>query len=84
MKTRIPLFRGLHAQPPRWLSIVLAAAPFILVLVVYLIASEVRHRENPQDKLLPTMTKIEGALEKVAINQDKRSGLYETGQNRNK
>ncbi len=74
MKTRIPLFRGLHAQPPRWLGLALAAAPFILLLTIYLIASEIRHHQNPQDKLLPTISKIEGAVEKVAINEDKRSG----------
>lgn len=74
MKTRIPLFRGLHAQPPKWLGIVLAAAPFILLLTIYLVASELRHSQNPQDKLLPTMGKIEVAVEKVAVHEDKRSG----------
>ncbi len=74
MKTPIPLFKGLHAQPPRWLGLALAAAPFILLLTIYLIASEIRHHQNPQDKLLPTISKIEGAVEKVAINKDKRSG----------
>ncbi len=74
MKTRTPLFRGLHAKPPQWLAVVLAVAPFILFLAIYLIASEVRHRKNPQDKLLPTMSKIEVAVERVAIKEDKRSG----------
>lgn len=74
MQTRIPLFRGLHAQPPRWLYLALAAAPFILFLAIYLIAAEIRHRDNPQDKLLPTISKIGLAVEKVAVIEDKRSG----------
>jgi len=74
LKIRIPLFRGLHAEPPAWLRIALAVAPFILLLTIYLIAAGIRHRENPQDKLLPTLSKLEQAAEKVAINKDPRSG----------
>ncbi len=74
MKVRIPLFRGLHAEPPRWLGIVLAAAPFLLFITLYIVASQIRYQDNPQDKLLPTMTKLSAAVEKVAVNEDKRSG----------
>jgi NitT/TauT family transport system permease protein len=74
MKIRIPLFSGLHADPPTWLRIALAVAPFILLLTIYLIAAGIRHRENPQDKLLPTISQLEQATEKVAINKDPRSG----------
>jgi NitT/TauT family transport system permease protein len=74
MKTRIPLFRGLHAVPPYWLNIALALLPFLLFLAVYLVAAEVRHEENPQDKLLPTLGKIVRAVEKVALVPDGRSG----------
>jgi NitT/TauT family transport system permease protein len=74
MKLRIPLFRGLHAEPPAWLNIALALAPFILFLAIYLMASEIRHQDNPQDKLLPTLAKIGLALEKVAVTPDARSG----------
>lgn len=71
---RIPLFRGLHAAPPPWLHIALALAPFILFLALYLAAAQIRHQENPQDKLLPTLTKIGLAVEKVAFTADGRSG----------
>jgi NitT/TauT family transport system permease protein len=74
MKLRIPLFRGLHAEPPPWLNIALALAPFILFLAIYLMAAEIRHQDNPQDKLLPTLAKIGLALEKVAVTPDARSG----------
>lgn len=74
MKARIPLFRGLHAEPPYWLNIGLALLPFLLFLAIYLAAAEIRHEANPQDKLLPTVGKIVQALEKVAIVPDDRSG----------
>jgi NitT/TauT family transport system permease protein len=74
MKTRIPLFRGLHAVPPFWLNIALALLPFLLFLAFYLVAAEIRHEENPQDKLLPTLGKIVRAVEKVALVPDGRSG----------
>jgi NitT/TauT family transport system permease protein len=76
MKTRIPLFRGLHAVPPFWLNIALALLPFLLFLAVYLVAAEIRHEENPQDKLLPTLGKIVRAVEKVALVPDGRSGEF--------
>ncbi len=74
MKLRIPLFRGLHAEPPRWLNIALALMPFMLFLAIYLLAAEIRHQDNPQDKLLPTLGKIALAVEKVAFAPDPRSG----------
>lgn len=74
MKIQIPLFRGLHAEPPYWLNIALAITPFLLFLGLYLIAADIRHEANPQDKLLPTVGKIFLAIEKVAIVPDARSG----------
>lgn len=74
MKINPPLFRGLHARPPGWLAVTLAVIPFLLFLGLYLVSSELRHRENPQDKLLPTISKIGNAVEKVAVREDRRSG----------
>lgn len=74
MKDRTPLFSGLHARPPRWLGLLLALAPFLLFIGIYILASEIRHNDNPQDKLLPTVSKLATAIEKVAFNEDKRSG----------
>jgi NitT/TauT family transport system permease protein len=74
MSTKPPGFWGLHADPPGGLRIALAVLPFILLLSVYLIASDMRHTANPQDKLLPTVTKITKAFKRMALEQDKRSG----------
>ncbi len=76
MGKKSPRFFGLHADPPRMLRILLAVLPFVLLLSVYLVASDIRHTQNPQDKLLPTLSKIAGAFEKVVLSPDKRTGDY--------
>lgn len=74
MSSKLPKFLGLHAKPPRGLSVLLALLPFILLIMVYLTASGIRQKANPQDKLLPPVSKIVKAFEKTAIKPDKRTG----------
>ena len=69
-------FFGLHANPGTKLSWLLAALPFVLLLIVYLIAADVRHRDNPQDKLVPTPHQLAQAVDRMAFTPDKRSGKY--------
>jgi NitT/TauT family transport system permease protein len=73
MPNKLPRFFGLHADPPRGLRVVLALVPFILLIGLYLIASDIRNTANPQDKLLPGVSKISKAFEKSALKTDKRS-----------
>lgn len=74
MQSKPPKFLGLHADPPTGLRILLAVLPFILLFSVYLVASNMRYADNPQDKLLPTVSKIGKAFKKVALETDRRSG----------
>lgn len=74
MPNKRPKFKGLHADPPGGLRILLAVLPFVLLFSVYLIASDVRNTANPQDKLLPTVSKIVNAFKKAALETDQRSG----------
>lgn len=73
MPNKLPRFFGLHADPPRGLRVVLALVPFVLLIGLYLIASDIRNTANPQDKLLPGVSKIAKAFEKSALKTDKRS-----------
>lgn len=73
MQRRTPKFFGLHASPPTGSRILLALLPFILLFSVYLLSSDIRNRANPDDKLLPTVTKIAKAFEKVGLEKDRRS-----------
>ena len=67
---------GIHARPGKWLKRLLAALPFILLIGVYMTASEIRHRENPSDKLLPSFTQMGQAVDRMAFNEDRRTGKY--------
>mgnify|MGYP001266688968 CR=1 FL=1 len=67
-------FFGLHAQPSAGFSLFLAALPFVLLLVVYAVASDARIAENPDDKLLPSFTSMYDAIIRMATEPDRRSG----------
>jgi NitT/TauT family transport system permease protein len=54
----------------------LAALPFLMTVTVYLIASDMRHTENPSDKILPTISKIVDGIDRVAFTEDLRTGKY--------
>jgi NitT/TauT family transport system permease protein len=71
-----PLFFGIHASPPRYFKAFLAVLPFLMIVTVYLIASDMRHTENPSDKILPTISKIVDGIDRVAFTEDRRTGKY--------
>jgi NitT/TauT family transport system permease protein len=51
----------------------LAALPFIILVVAYLVGSSVRLAENPDDKLLPAPATIGGAIQQYAFESDPRT-----------
>ena len=50
--------------------------PFALLLMLYVANSAARLAENPNDKLLPSIAQMASAVERMAFNEDKRSGEY--------
>jgi NitT/TauT family transport system permease protein len=50
--------------------------PFILLVIVYILASDARLAENPGDKLLPSFGQIGDAIQRMAFEPSKRSGEY--------
>lgn len=73
---RKPNIWGLHARPPAWLKIALASLPFIIVILAYLVASDIRLEANPQDKLLPSPSQMADAIDRMAFQEDRRTGEY--------
>ncbi len=71
---KVRRFFGLHAEPPRMLIAILALIPFSLLLGGYLLASHARLEENPDDKLLPPVTRMLDAIDRMAFTEDKRTG----------
>ncbi|MEN8207546.1 MAG: ABC transporter permease [Pseudomonadota bacterium] len=67
---------GIHARPGTGLQWFLAALPFVVVLAGYLIASDIRHSSNPDDKLLPTFSEMGAAVNRMAFTEDRRTGKY--------
>jgi NitT/TauT family transport system permease protein len=73
---RLPGFFGVHASPSPRMRWVLALAPFVLLVAVYLTASHFRRAENPEDKILPSVAQMLDAVDRLALTRDERSGEY--------
>ena len=71
-----PRLWGVHAQQPKWLKVVLGCLPFVLLLVGYLWAANIRHAENPDDKLLPSITQMAETMSPMIFEENRRSGTY--------
>lgn len=68
--------RLINIKPGRMGTVVLAALPFILVLVAYTLGSAARLAENPTDKVLPSFVSMAEAVKSYAFEPDPRSGNY--------
>jgi NitT/TauT family transport system permease protein len=66
--------RLINQRPGRVGGFYLAMLPFVCVIVAYLVGSSMRLAENPNDKLLPSFTKIGETVTRMATEPDKRSG----------
>jgi len=71
-----PRFLGLHASPSRMLQVILKLLPFLICIALYMTASHVRHRENPRDKILPTVTQMGHAMHRMAFEADPKTEEY--------
>ena len=68
--------RLLNRHPGRVTRALLGMLPFVLLMVAYLVASDARLAENPNDKLLPSLESFGAAIERMAFEPSKRSGDY--------
>lgn len=68
--------RLINLHPQRTTAWILALLPFVLVVLGYLVASDMRLAENPNDKLLPSAASLYDAIVRHAFTEDKRSGEY--------
>ncbi|MGQ0672913.1 MAG: ABC transporter permease [Hyphomicrobium sp.] len=68
--------RAINIRTGRAGTIVLAALPFVLVLVAYMIGSHLRLADNPNDKVLPSLPTMFEAVKQYAFIPDPRSGDY--------
>jgi NitT/TauT family transport system permease protein len=68
--------RLMNRHPGRGARLVLGLLPVIVLLFVYLLGSEARLKENPNDKLMPSVTTFLDTVERMAFEPSKRSGDY--------
>jgi NitT/TauT family transport system permease protein len=68
--------RLINRKPSRGGAIALAALPFALVALAYLIGSALRLADNPADKLLPSLAAMGRTIEAMAFTPDKKTGDY--------
>jgi NitT/TauT family transport system permease protein len=66
--------RWINRRPGPFLATALAALPFLVVLIIYMIGSDMRLAVNPQDKLLPAPSTILSTAVRLLTEPDRRSG----------
>ena len=68
--------RLINLTPSKPIKLFLGILPFALILVIYLVASDARLAENPNDKLLPSFAQMGDAMKSLAFEPSKRTGEY--------
>lgn len=68
--------RLINRHPERVSATLLGLLPFLLVMLIYSLASQERLAENPNDKLLPGLEQMTAAVDRMAFQEDRRSGDY--------
>jgi NitT/TauT family transport system permease protein len=66
----------MNIVPARGSRIILAIVPLFLIAMIYVIGSAERRAENPDDKLLPSVTEMVETVQRLALQPDRRSGEY--------
>ena len=68
--------RLINRKPSRINQLILALLPFAALVLAYAMGSAARLADNPSDKLLPALTSIADAVNRLAFVADPRTGEY--------
>jgi NitT/TauT family transport system permease protein len=66
--------RLINRHPDRASALILGVLPFIVILIVYLVASNARLAENANDKLMPAFSTLGDTVHQLAFDEDQRTG----------
>jgi NitT/TauT family transport system permease protein len=66
--------RLINLHPNRGGALALGVLPFLILLFAYVVGSNSRLAENPDDKLLPSGTTLVESIRSYAFEEDERSG----------
>jgi len=73
---RRKIMRLINRTPGRLTATALGVLPFVILLLIYGAASQQRLADNPNDKLLPGLEQMTAAVDRMAFQEDRRSGDY--------
>ena len=68
-------FFKINAQPGKATSILLSASLFVLAILGYMWTAHVRHQENPQDKVVPTVSEMGEGVKRTAFEEDRKGDI---------
>jgi len=68
--------RLINLSPTPATRLFIGLLPFVLLLLVYIVASDARLDANPNDKLLPSFSQMGAAIDRMALEPSKRTGEY--------
>jgi NitT/TauT family transport system permease protein len=66
----------MNVVPGRGAGIMLALLPFVLIAIVYTVASAERRAANADDKVLPPPAEMAQTVARLAFQPDRRTGTY--------
>ncbi|MBN2816859.1 MAG: ABC transporter permease [Campylobacterales bacterium] len=64
----------MNLRPSKATAFFLGVLPFLIIGVFYIVASDLRLAENPNDKLLPSLSSFAEAVDRMALTPSKRTG----------
>lgn len=66
--------RFMNLKPSKVTALFLGLLPFIIAGIFYIVVSDLRLAENPNDKFLPSMTSFSTAIDRMVFTPSKRTG----------
>lgn len=60
-----------NVQPGRIARRALPLLPFIILVIAYMVTAQIRHHENPKDKLVPTGKQLVDGFRRTAFEEDR-------------
>lgn len=68
--------RLINQKPNKQVAWLLGLLPIVLLVTLYVVASDARLAINPSDKLLPSFASMQEAMARMAFEPNKRTGDY--------
>ena len=66
------VFFDINARPGPRASVILPILLFLIALGAYMTTAQIRHRENPEDNVVPTLAEMADGLKRAALEPDRK------------